>query len=464
MVAKLKYIIIRICLLAGVLVASNYLYKYTLWPSDVHQHADLIDSITKYQMQTDILFISSSSNYFHSKPDSNTTTISSWLNKFYPSLRINSISKGYLHAGVAENIMNYIDKDAPIKTIVIELNIRSLGPFWINSETESSYSVQKLIMNKQIPSLFKRFLLSLGYYDTRTKEEREKIFLNEWKTDSIYFNGKYPAKTVLDWELSLINNLKIFTLEGNLDKERTYFACNLVKMLALQIDTAKNARIKNLDEIVRIAKKRKWNLVFVILPEEYDKSAEMVGEELTMLLDSTANMLKKRYQKEDIILVDNMKLLTSNYFYEVYPTEHYLSSGKAYVAEEIAKAIKPIYPDKFIAVTYKKPSPYLPSEEQIIKKIECIKNNSDWYQFILKKAADNKIHPDTMLKFDAIWELKKNSIVYPEIAFLADIDRIKKQIRNNPGWAKLVSDKAQKRGVSFEKQLDDDARYIAEKD
>src|SRR3989339_962387 len=145
MTAKLRYIIIRILVLAGVLLTLNYLYKYTLWPSDVHQHADLIDSISKYQMQSDVLFISSSSNYFYNKTDSNKITISTWLHKFYPSLRINAIHKGYLHAGVTESIMNYIDKDSPVKTIIVELNIRSLGSFWINSETEAAYSVQKLM-------------------------------------------------------------------------------------------------------------------------------------------------------------------------------------------------------------------------------------------------------------------------------------------------------------------------------
>ncbi|HBX53462.1 MAG: hypothetical protein A2275_01940 [Bacteroidetes bacterium RIFOXYA12_FULL_35_11] len=464
MTAKLRYIIIRILVLAGVLLTLNYLYKYTLWPSDVHQHADLIDSISKYQMQSDVLFISSSSNYFYNKTDSNKITISTWLHKFYPSLRINAIHKGYLHAGVTESIMNYIDKDSPVKTIIVELNIRSLGSFWINSETEAAYSVQKLMMNKQIPLIFRRFLLSLGYYDARTKEEREKIYLNEWKTDSIYFNGKYPAKTVLDWEISLVNNLKIFTVEGTIEKDKTYFACNLVKMFALQIDTATNVRIKNLDEIVRIAQKRNWNLVFVILPEDFDKVAKMVGEELAMLLDQTADILKKRYQKDGVIVVDNMKLLSSNYFYETYPTEHYVSSGKAYVAENIANALKPLYPDKFNPVTYKKPSSYLPSEEQINKKIECIKNNSDWYQFILKKAADNKVHPDTMIKGDAIWELKKDYIIFPEIAFQADLERTKKMIREYPNWIMTIKEKAEKKGISFEKQLDDDARYLIEND
>lgn len=72
--------------------------------------------------------------------------------------------------------------------------------------------------------------------------------------------------------------------DGSKNSEATVLACHYIKTYAFQIDTIQNPRIKDFDNIVALAKKRNWNLVFNLMAENIDKAESLVGNELVSFI------------------------------------------------------------------------------------------------------------------------------------------------------------------------------------
>lgn len=414
----LKKIIIRILALSLFLCIANFLYTNTQWKEDTLQHADLLDSIAVKQNNTDVLYLSSSSNYFRPPTDTTTTTISQYLNLNYPSLRINSIHKGYMHSGIFYSILENIPVASPIRTIIVSVNLRSFGAFWVYSDVESNYSAQQLLMQPNYPPLLKRFLLSLNYFDNKSKKERESQFLTSWSTDTLKsLRSDFPYKTVIDWDHAIAKSNKYKNYDGSINYKATAFACNIVKAFAFEIND-NHPRVKDLDKIVELSKKRDWNLIFHILPEDIEKADKMIGPEIPFLLNQTKNFLIQRYSGENFDFINNLVLLDASHFYEKYPTEHYNASGKIKIAKKLAESLKKYHSSAFkvydfheeLSTEFKQDNDSLKNislNEQISKLIPVIKNDSVWYNNVIKKANQNNISIEKQLYQEAQWLIEK---------------------------------------------------------
>lgn len=334
------HIFVRIMAVLLIILISNYLYTKTLWPKDVSSYADLQDSLNKYQDSTDILYLTSSSNYFHPGSDTNSWFISEWIQRSLPDERVHAIQKGYMHAGVFSTILENLDTQSPVHTLIIEMNLRSFGAFWVFSNVETNYSMQALMMNQNYPPLLRRAMLSFGAYDNRTDAERKKQFVGWWKTQELKFPYPFEYKYVTDWDKGLANSGRYLKEDGKWDYDQIGFACNIVKAFAFHIDTVNHPRIEDFDRIVEIANERQLKLIFVIVPEDVEKAGKMVGKEIPWLLNESANLLFNRYNRGNVKVVNCLNLLDASYYYEAFPTEHYRSAGKKLVSEQILQALK----------------------------------------------------------------------------------------------------------------------------
>ncbi len=390
------------------LLLSNYIYKYTQWPKDRVEYADLLDSLDLVKNNTDILYLSSSSNYFYPKTDTSKKWISAYLNDFFPDKRINAIHKGYMHAGIFLSILKNIPENTPIETIVVSVNIRSLGAFWIYSDVETAYASQQLIMNQELPVLLRRFFLALGYYDNKTKEEREQQFLTAWENEVFtQTDASFPFKNVIEWDKAVAKSGKYTHPDGSWDMPKLEYACNLVKAFAFEVDSL-NPRVQDFDKIVDYCKSRNWNLVFHILPEDVGNTRKLIGKELNHYISNTADYLFERYQSKGVNIVNNYNLLDNSYFYESYPTEHYSSYGKLQVAASIAQQLKQYYSESYKNIKIPVPNRNTNSlQAKIQEKIQIIKSDSVWFQNIKNKAVKNNISVDKQLELDAKWLIDK---------------------------------------------------------
>ena len=449
----LKKILTRLFAFIVLLILINFVYTQTFWKTDIHKHADLLDSIAKYQDNTDVLFLSSSSNYFHAIDDHSNKRVSDYLSEYYPNLRINAINKGYMHSGIFYSVLQNIPKDSPIKTIIVAINIRSFGPYWLYSDVETAYSAQQLMMNNIYPPIIRRFLLALDYYDNKTKEERIKQYKEAWETDTLIFPYPFPYKTVSEWDYAVAHSGKYKNKNGSLNIDELGFACNLVKFYGYNIDS-NHIRIKDLDKIIKLAKERNWKLLFHILPTNLNSAFNLVGQDIPYLLNESANKIKDRYSKS-CIFFNNIDLLDESFFYENYPTEHYLPGGKRILAKTLAKELGFIYPKEYKPQkwTYNKANI---SPKKIKSKIKEIKKNNDWIKAIKVKSKHSGRTENSIYREDASWLLMQEFAKKEETR----VNQIISRIKANPEWNQKIIDKAIRNKYSYEKQIKEDAIWI----
>ena len=342
----IKKILIKLLMLAVLLFAVNLTYKHTLWKVDRSKYADVLDSLNNIKDSTDILYISSSSNYFHPITDKVGYTVSGFIDEQFPNLKVNAINKGYMHAGAFYSVLRNIPKKSPIKTVVVCVNMRSFGAFWLYSETETAYSQMELMCNNNYPLILRRFLLSLDYYDNVKKDEREKQFKTAWREDTLQI-PEYDVNTdIVDWDSTCVCKGGFVTIDGKPDNDKLNFKCNIIKAFAYTLDTVNNIRFKQFDNIIALAKKRNWNLVFNILPEDYDKAIIMVGDVIPYIIDKNVKLFIEKYKNSGVKIIDNHRLLSGSCFYEKYPTEHYTTEGKKKLASVLANKLREIYPEQ----------------------------------------------------------------------------------------------------------------------
>jgi len=342
----IKKILIKVLMLIVLLFAVNLTYEHTLWNADRSKYADVLDSLNTIVDSTDVLYLASSSNYFHPLSDTVGYTISGFIDDQFPNLRVNSVCKGYMHAGAFYSVLKNIPKNSPIKTIVVSVNMRSFGAYWVYSDSETAFSQMELMMNNDYPLIFRKFLLSLDYYDNKTVEERRQQYLNSWRNDTLNITKYNFKKTTFDWDSisSLSSRYKDINYRNDYDK--VGFMCNIIKAFAYNLDTINNIRFKQFDKIVDLAMSRNWNLIFNILPEDIDKANIMVGNEIPYILRKNRDVFVDKYKKQKVTIVDNMELLNGKYFFEYYPTEHYTTIGKRVLSNSVSKVISNFYPNK----------------------------------------------------------------------------------------------------------------------
>ncbi len=132
--------------------------------------------------------------------------------------------------------------------MIVTLNLRSFNAQWIYSNLESSLQ-KSLVLIKNSPPLFNRFLLSFKAYDIKTEEERVTQFKKKWEEDVFHFPYDFPHRDVIQCDLSMAYQGVNDEL-GNIDYKQTELACHYIKAYGFQIDTLLNPRIDDFNEIL----------------------------------------------------------------------------------------------------------------------------------------------------------------------------------------------------------------------
>ena len=139
---------------------------------------------------------------------------------------------------------------------------------------------------------------------------------------------KDSSNTIKKW----VDSLNRIRTEGDVIGQE------MVRYFGFEI-THKNPMMAFYDQIVRFCKARKIQLVFLILPENLEGMEKNAGINLKKLCVKNANYLKKHFANKPVTIIDCLDKLNSSYFYENYPTEHYIASGRKIVANEVLNVL-----------------------------------------------------------------------------------------------------------------------------
>jgi hypothetical protein len=127
-------------------------------------------------------------------------------------------------------------------------------------------------------------------------------------------------------------------------------SCAYIKTFAFQIDTLTNPRIQDFDDIVSMAREKKLNLIFNLMAENTECADSLVGKDLIFLMKQNRDLLMKRYNKNGVIVVDNLELVRSEYFTDqTWTTEHYRTPGRKEIAFNLANHLSFFYPEQFVS-------------------------------------------------------------------------------------------------------------------
>lgn len=314
-----------------ILLVINELYKRSLFIDFVDDHADQYLQVDKIK-NCDIIYISASSNFppEHIK-ENDPRKISQFVADYFPKLQFEAINKPASHAGVYRQLLPLFPEESEAKTFIITMNLRSFGPSWINSDLETALNESNMFYNDR-PALINRFLVSLNAYENNSSSERNAVVQEHWSKDPLPYDE--PNNTV--------NNWCAVDKWGDWKNPKRQLADQFIKQYAFVIDE-ENQRVKDFDEICRIANKKGFKIIYNLLAENIETADSLVGENLTILIRQNSEWLFNRYTSKGFIVVNNLEVLrASNYIDKDFPTEHYDEKGRKTIAKNIANTLKSI--------------------------------------------------------------------------------------------------------------------------
>jgi hypothetical protein len=344
----MKKVFLKFALVLLLLVAMNWLYEKLFFKKDLILYSDAVEmSWNRAADSSEIVYVGESSNITCAKYDKDKRKISDYLAEYYPSLKVGDITRAAAHAEVYYYLLKRIPEPSNIKTIVVTMNMRSFGAGWIYSKLETPLQ-KELVLLKDYPPLFNRFMLSFKGYDIKTGDERSLQIKNCWKSEKLEYPYKTENTNTAKWDRKIAFS-GIKDKNGKKDQALTELACHYVKSYAFQIHED-NPRLKDFDNIVKLAQDRGWNLVFNLMPDNIDRADELVGRDLIFLMKYNRDYLLNRYGKiKNVLVVDNLNAVRSaQYVDQNWTTEHYDQDGRRLVARNVAIALKAIYPGAFV--------------------------------------------------------------------------------------------------------------------
>lgn len=317
----------------------NFTYQRLFYEADIQKYADIINLVRAVPNDADIVYLGESSNTTSRGDDIDQRPISDFISDYFPSLKLYDITKPASHAGIFKVLLENIPEESKIKTVVVTLNLRSFNGQWIYSDLETPLQ-KSLVLIKNHPPLINRLLLSFKAYDIKTSKERTEQFFEHWKKNKFSLPYAFPYKNVIEWDNWMANN-GIKDSTGSYNQKQTELACHYIKGYAFQIDTINNPRIKDFNDIIEIARKRNWNLVFNLMAENTEKAMELVGKDLIYLMNENRKLLKSYYESKGVTVVDNLFAVPNEQFIDQnWTTEHYAEKGRKIIAKNVAHELR----------------------------------------------------------------------------------------------------------------------------
>lgn len=343
-----KTIFLRLIALCTIAIGLNYVYAALFFEKDLEKHSDIYPKIKAIPPTSKVLYLGESSNVTFRATDIDKRPISELISDYYPDLNVSAITQPGAHAGSYLAILQAIPKSTALETIVLTLNYRSFGADWIYSELETALA-KKIVLLKDHPTLYKRFNLSFKTYEKWSEQKRKALIQYSWRQE--FKNNQLPYSTTAAWNIA--KNLSgVIDSVNNHDYDKTALACSFIKSFAFEIEP-ENPRIKDFDAIALFCKKRNWNLVLNLMPEDLEQANNLVGGELVSLMEKNQEILISRYTQMGATVVDNFKDVPHFQFIDKdFPTEHYAIKGRRIIAKNVANNLKILYPNFYRTVAY----------------------------------------------------------------------------------------------------------------
>lgn len=412
----MKKLIYKFAILASLLILMNWIYDKFFFTNDLTKHSDEVQLAWKVTEDSCVVvYTGESSNHSYSWDDKDQRKISDFVFDYFPNMKCGDMTKDASHSEVYYHLLENIDENAAVKTVIVTMNMRSFGYDWIESDLETAIQKQ-LVLLKKYPPFYNRFKLAFKAYDIKDENERDKARKYHMRNNKLVFPYPFSYNNIADWDYAKACQ-GIVDSDGNWNQALTELACHYIKGYAFIIDDD-NPRVKDFDKIVTLAKERGWNVIFNLLSENVDRANELVGSDLLYLMKSNRDYLINRYDNlENVTVVNNLSEVRNGLFIDKnWTTEHYCEMGRRTIAHNVAQALKKYHPEMYVEtnefilpknhyrIDFGTDSSATTNELFIKGKTSEIENNSEKVYI-----SANILNQQTVL--NAVMELYKNDTV-----------------------------------------------------
>ena len=328
---------IRVLAILIIGTLSVWIYNQYIWPLDRKEHAYFLNELKNSNDSCDLIYIGESSNFWSNKDSGDIREISKML-QHKTNRKVLNLSKSAYHLGIYRPIFNHFDDLNNLKDVVLTINLRTFGPPCVHSSIETSLQKDRVFYKKESPIIRKmRAVFSL--YDNTPNKQRDAQMWQQWTFDTLTLKGRpLPYHTVKYW----CGVTKFPDSFGKEDMPKRVLADHYVKAYGFNI-TKNNARIVDLDAIVKQASKASYRLHLLILSENTHWADSLVGADMADLIRENRDFIVNRYKNKypNVYVIDNLETIPAKYFGEKdWTTEHYFWQGRAMIADSIKSHLR----------------------------------------------------------------------------------------------------------------------------
>lgn len=345
MIKKGNSIILKLISIVLFAILVNIIYKNTIWKNELQTEVPDLIKLLKITDSCDILYFGESSNISYDPiKDSITTSISGLIAEKLNNKTLGDITHQAYHAGIYLPLIKRIDKNKKVKTLIVTLNLRTLGPPCIHSGLESALQKQALYY-RNLPPVLIHLSAALNFYDNKTEYERDYQLWKQWANDELRVEGIYfKYKNVKKW----CEAEKYKLPDGTEDMPKRTLTDHYIKAYGFVLNE-QNPRIKDLDNIVEVCREKDIELYFNLLAENTQYADSLAGSSLLKLITYNAKFLTKRYNNKNVKTIDNLEIVDGVDFTDQnWTTEHYNYKGRKLIADNVANIINSTSKHKII--------------------------------------------------------------------------------------------------------------------
>lgn len=331
-----QYILPLLLLLLISAGTAAFVYKKVYWVPELRWQGPMLYNLLEYQWHNDVLYMGESSNIWTAEDDADKRNISDMVNDSLQGFRLSGLQSAAYHAGMFLPIVDRIDTQSRVKHLVLTVNLRAFGKPWIYSGQEARLQRIKCFYGPYHP-LINRLQAVFGAYPQPTEAEQEKRMLQAFAEDTLKPPFALPYKTVKDWCA-----IEKFPLPGGgEDFPKRELADHYIKAYAFQIDTASNPRIHDLDRIAEICRNKGIKLYYHLLAENMEWADSLVGPGLCGLMRANRDLIRARYSRKGVVVIDNLERVPGRLFGELgWTTEHYRAEGRMILARQVRDSLQ----------------------------------------------------------------------------------------------------------------------------
>jgi hypothetical protein len=322
----------------------NFIYERVFFEQDIQRYSPHLNMLRNMDPSSSILYLQSSTNTI-TEPLPEDQSVSELLRNYYPSIQIENISIHGAHTGIFKDLIRHVPAESKLNTLIVELNMRSLGYEWVYSYRESDLQKGNLLL-KPFPPLINRFLLTFQAYFKMPDKKRNQKIKDRWKKETFDTLHGFDYPNVFEWDRGLAME-GVRNDDGSYSHQQTALGCHYIKSFAVDLDTINHPRVKDLEKIIEMSKNQGWHVVINILPVNLEEMDELVGPELVQLVKENRDKIMSRFNRKDVLIIDNLELLESRFFKGTdQPSEDYNREGQNKLAFNMAGKLELIHKGK----------------------------------------------------------------------------------------------------------------------